>query len=81
MELNTLIIFVVIVLVIQIALAVVGRRLRKKQKENNVLYKYDIKTPHDAWKLMGDQSIPEEDRKEIERIYNNERSEEDRLKD
>ena len=67
-----LIIIISAVFVLQIVLFIVGRRIRKKEKENNVLIKYDIKSRGDAWKLIGDHSIPEEDRKKIESLYNEE---------
>ena len=69
MELNTLIILVSVVFLFQIGLFILGRRIKKKEKENSVIEKYKIKTPKDAWILIGDQSIPEDDRKKIEELY------------
>ncbi len=60
------------VAIIQIAIFVVGRRLRKKEKENNVLLKYNINTRQEAWKLMADPSTPEEDKAKIKKIYDGE---------
>lgn len=59
-------------LIFQVVLFIMGRRIRKQEKENNVLLKYDIKTRQRAWQLMGDTSIPEEDREKIREIYEKE---------
>ncbi|HNP19529.1 MAG TPA: hypothetical protein PKL31_13915 [Fulvivirga sp.] len=69
---NLLIILVSIVLGIQVALFFVIRNKRKKEKENSVIEKYNIKSAGDAFKLLNDPSIPEADRIEIERLYNGE---------
>ena len=61
-----------VVVLVQISLFVLGRRIRKKEKENNVLLKYDINSRQKAWQLMADQSIPEEDREKIKEIYEGE---------
>ena len=61
-----------VVLVIQITLFIVGRRIRKREKENNVLLKYDINTRQRAWQLLADPSIPEEDKEKIKKIYDGE---------
>ncbi|MEQ9425259.1 MAG: hypothetical protein RJQ09_12620 [Cyclobacteriaceae bacterium] len=68
---NFLIALVVGALVLQIVLFFMIRAKKKKLKDG-VIGRYDIRTPADAWKLMNDQSIPEEDRLEIERIYKGE---------
>ena len=56
------------VAIIQIAIFVVGRRLRKKEKENNVILKYNINTRQEAWKLMADPSTQKEDKAKIKKI-------------
>ncbi|WP_420577005.1 hypothetical protein [Ekhidna sp.] len=58
-----------IVAIIQIAIFIMARRIRKKEKENNVLLKYNINSRQRAWQLLGDQSIPEEDKVEIKKYY------------
>lgn len=58
-------ILLAIVAIIQIAIFFMARRIRKKEKENNVLLKYNINSRQRAWQLLGDQSIPEEDSEEI----------------
>ncbi len=70
MNTTGLIILVVIVLVIQIVLFLAGRRLRKKEKQSNVLLKYDINSRADAWRIMADPDTPEDDRKKIEELFN-----------
>ena len=69
---NWLYILLGFVVILQIILFVAGRRIRKKERENNVLLKYNITTRQQAWQLMSDQSIPEEDRKKIQEIYEGE---------
>lgn len=58
-------ILLAIVAIIQIAIFIMARRIRKREKENNMLLKYNINSRQRAWQLLGDQSIPEEDREEI----------------
>ena len=60
------------VVVLQVVLFIMGRRLRKKERENNVLLKYKINTRQQAWKAMADPSIPEEDRQKIKELYEQE---------
>ena len=60
------------VVVLQVVLFIMGRRLRKKERENNVLLKYKINTRQQAWKAMADSSIPEEDREKIKELYEQE---------
>jgi len=57
------------IVLLQVILFVMGRRLRRKEKENNVLFKYDIDSRQKAWRPMADQSIPEDDRKKIKEFY------------
>jgi uncharacterized membrane protein YqiK len=61
-------ILLVIVLLGQVILFFYGRQVRKKMK-NSVIEKYDLKSPKDAWQAMADPYIPEEDRKEIKKLY------------
>lgn len=67
-------IFVIVgaALALQITLLIVGRRMRKREKENSVIEKYDINSRQKAWQLMGDVSIPEEDREKIKALYESE---------
>ena len=58
-------ILLAIVAIIQIAIFIMARRIRKREKENNMLLKYNINSRQRAWQLLGDQSIPEEDSEEI----------------
>ena len=59
-------------IILQVVLFVMGRRLRKKERENNVLLKYKINTRQEAWKAMADTQIPEEDRAKIKELYDQE---------
>lgn len=65
----SLIVFIGLVLTLQVVLFFVIRAKRKKEKENSVIEKYNIKTSGDAFKLMNDMDLPEADRLEIERLY------------
>lgn len=64
-------IFVIVgvALALQITLLIIGRRIRKKEKENSIIEKYKINTRQRAWQLMGDNSIPKEDREKIKALY------------
>ncbi|MEQ8906623.1 hypothetical protein [Ekhidna sp.] len=65
-------ILLAIVAIIQAAIFIMARRIRKKEKENNVLLKYNINTRQRAWQLLADPSIPEEDKKKIQAYYDGE---------
>lgn len=67
-----LLIFVGLVLIFQIAVFFMIRAKRKRDKRENVLLKYDIKTPADAFRLLQDHSLPEDDRRKIEKLYRGE---------
>ena len=69
MKFEGLLIIVVLALGLQIFIFVWGRRIRKREKSQNVLLKYNIKSRGDAWKLMADMKIPEKDRNEIKAWY------------
>lgn len=72
MDTTGLIILLVVALGIQVVLFITGRKLRKKQKENDVLEKYKISTRKDAWSVLADPELPEDDRKKLEALYNDE---------
>jgi hypothetical protein len=61
-------ILLMVVLVGQIILFLYSRRVRQELK-NSVIEKYGLKTPKDAWNAMANPEIPDEDRKEIKRLY------------
>ena len=58
-----------LVLVVQIALFLVIRKRKKGMRSEDVLFKYDIRSRSDAWKLINDPSTPAKDRKELEKLY------------
>ncbi|MEQ9403222.1 MAG: hypothetical protein RIM99_06555 [Cyclobacteriaceae bacterium] len=66
---NWLIALISIALIFQIILFIMGRRIRKREKENSIIEKYKINSRQRAWQLMADMSIPEEDRKKIKALY------------
>jgi len=61
--------FLVFALLSQIALFFYGRK-QKKELKNNVIDRYNLKTPKDAWSALADPSINEEDKKKIRKYYN-----------
>lgn len=69
-SMNMLIVFVVAVLILQVAMFFMIRAKKKKERENSVVEKYKIKSAGEAFKLMNDNAIPEEDRIKIEQLYN-----------
>ncbi len=66
-----LIILVSLALLLQVGLFFIIRAKKKKMKEG-VMSRYNIKSSADAWRLINDLSIPEEDRDEIEKLYKGE---------
>lgn len=60
------------VVIIQVGIFIMGRRIRKREKETNVLLKYNINSRQRAWQLLADPSIPEADKKEIQAYYDGE---------
>lgn len=67
-----LLLFVILVFVLQVVLFFVIRKKRKRDKENNVIEKYKIRNPSDAFRLIQDPEVPENDRKKIEALYKGE---------
>lgn len=65
-------VLVAVVFVLQVGIFIWGRRIRKREKENNVLVKYNINTRQRAWQLLADQSIPDEDKVKIREVYDGE---------
>ena len=63
-----LIILVSVALLLQVGLFFLIRKKKKKMKEG-VMGRYNINNSSDAWRLLNDPSIPEEDRNEIEKLY------------
>ncbi|GAB4240256.1 MAG: hypothetical protein Tsb0034_16670 [Ekhidna sp.] len=61
-----------VTLAIQVTLFFWGRKIRKKEKENNVLLKYNINSRQRAWQLLADPSIPDKDKEEIQKYYDQE---------
>lgn len=58
----------VFVLLGQIILFIYSRRVRKAMR-NSVVEKYNLKTPKDAWEALANPDLPDEDRKEIKKLY------------
>ncbi len=69
---NWIFVVVAIALVIQVALFIMGRRIRKREKENSIIEKYNINSRQKAWQLIADPETPEEDRAKIRALYEGE---------
>lgn len=69
---NWIYILLAIVAIVQIAIFIMARRIRKREKENNVLLKYNINSRQKAWQLLADPSVPEEDKVKIKKYYDQE---------
>lgn len=65
-------IVIVVVLGVQILIFVMTRKKIKREKADSVLEKYNIKSSGDAWRVINNQDIPEEDRHKVEEIYKGE---------
>jgi hypothetical protein len=64
-----LIIVIVAVLLVQVGIFVMTRKKIKKERAESVVEKYSIKSSGDAWRVINDMNVPEEDRNKIEAIY------------
>lgn len=65
---NFLLIVAFLVLAFQIYLYFFNKGKVKKQK-NDVLARYNIHSVKDAWRIINDHNIPEDDRRRIEDLY------------
>ena len=59
--------FVLVAFIAQVLIFFLSRK--KKQEETGVLNKYNIRSTADAFRLINDPHVPEEDRIEIEKFY------------
>lgn len=64
-------IILLLALLSQIGLFLYSRKIKKGLKES-VIEKYQLRTPKDAWDALANPEIPEEDKKEIKRLYEGE---------
>ncbi len=71
-KMKFLIFLVVAVLLFQIGLFFLIRYRKKKEKESSVIEKYNIRTAKDAWDLLSDPDLPEDDREKIQKLYQGE---------
>jgi len=63
-----LFIILTLALITQIALFFYSKKI-KKELRNNVIERYNLKTPKDAWEALADPSINEKDKEEIKKYY------------
>ena len=66
-----LLVLLIVALISQLVLYIYSRKLKKKFRDN-VLEKYNLKTPKDAWDALADPNIPDEDKDEIRKLYHGE---------
>ena len=69
---TTFLIFAFLVLALQIALFFMIRKKRREEKNNSVIERYNIKSAADAFRLLQDNTIPQNDRDKIEALYKGE---------
>jgi hypothetical protein len=62
-------IFIAAALVIQLGYFLYSRHLKGKPRNSNMKDKYSIRSRNDAWKLLNDPSLPDQDREKILEIY------------
>ena len=53
----------------QIIFFFIIRAKRKKDKEDNVIEKYQIRTPQDLFRLLQNPDLPDEDIKKLNELY------------
>ena len=68
-KMKLLIIAIVVVLGLQVLIFVITRKKIKKERANSIIEKYNIRSSGDAWRLINNLEIPEEDRQKMEEIY------------
>lgn len=69
---NWMYVLVGVVFALQMGIFIWSRRIRKRERENNILIKYNINSRQRAWQLLADPSIPEEEKLKIREFYDNE---------
>ena len=65
------IIILILALLSQVGLFLYSRKIKKRLKQG-VIEKYQLRTPKDAWDALANSEIPDEDKKEIKRLYEGE---------
>jgi hypothetical protein len=61
-------IVLILALISQVTLFLYSRKIKQELKDS-VIEKYDLRTPKDAWEALGNPEIPDEDKKEIQKLY------------
>lgn len=65
------VIILLLALLLQTGLFLYSRKVKKGLREG-VIEKYQLRTPKDAWDALANPEIPDEDKKEIKRLYEGE---------
>jgi hypothetical protein len=63
---------IVCVMAIQVAIFIYSRRYKKKQKEADILSRYNISSRSDLFGVLNRNDIPEEDLEKLNAIYSKE---------
>ena len=66
---NSFLLLAIGVLIMQVILFLLIRKKKREERKNSIIEKYQIKSASDAFRLIQDPSIPEDDRKKIEALY------------
>lgn len=69
LHMTLIIVLLVAVAVVQAGIFYYSRKLKREMRENDVLLKYGIESRSDLFAALGNQNIPEDDRKKLEAIY------------
>jgi hypothetical protein len=65
-------IILILALLSQVGLFLYSRKVKKGLKQG-VIERYNLRTPKDAWQALANPEIPDEDKKEIKRLYEGEK--------
>ena len=65
-------IILILALLSQVGLFIYSRKVKKGLKQG-VIERYNLRTPKDAWQALANPEIPDEDKKEIKRLYEGEK--------
>lgn len=65
----------VLALVVQVGIFFYSRKMKRDMKENDILSRYEIKSRAELFSALTRTDIPEEDIKELQSIYDEEKPE------
>ncbi|WP_421764168.1 hypothetical protein [Ekhidna sp.] len=62
-------VIIAIVILMQVGIFIMSHRIRKREKEDNVLLKYNINSRQRAWQLLADPDVSDDDKVKIREYY------------